>query len=261
MRRSSAGAQELKADGIKPLLADITKPNDLEKLPNDFDWVVNTVSSSKGALEEYEQVYLKGMRNLINRLRPQPPRKFVYTSSTSVYGQLDGSLVTEASVTDPASPTAQVLLKAERVLISEQRISAVILRVAGIYGPGRGYWLQQYLRGEASIAGGGTRILNMVHRDDVVGSILAALSGGKPGEIYNVVDDEPIAQIDLFRWLTATTGKAAPPTRGEVGAAHQKRALTNKKVSNQKLKTELGYRFKYPTFREGFMAEMKRAEL
>jgi len=88
---------ELRAAGIKPLIADITQAEALAKLPRDYDWVVNCVSSSHGGAEDYRRVYLQGMRNLVEWLGVAPLRRFIYTSSTSVYGQTDGSIVTEAS--------------------------------------------------------------------------------------------------------------------------------------------------------------------
>src|SRR5262249_21348469 len=87
VRRSSGAETELTAAGIHPLIADVTRSGDLAALPGTFDWVVNCVSSVKGGVEEYRQVYLQGTRNLIDWLLPLRPRKFIYTSSTSVYGQ------------------------------------------------------------------------------------------------------------------------------------------------------------------------------
>jgi nucleoside-diphosphate-sugar epimerase len=263
LRRSSAGAEELAAAGLKPLTADITQAADLARLPAPFDWIVNTVSSTRGGAEEYQQVYLRGTQNLIDWLAASPPRKFVFTSSTSVYGQTDGSLVKESSPTEPASPTSRVLLDAEHLLLKAARtrhFPAVILRVAGIYGPERGHLFLQYLRNEARISGRGERLINMIHRDDVVGVILAALRDGRPGEIYNAVDDEPVAQIHFFRWLSETLGKWMPPFATEAENAARKRGLTNKRVSNRKLKMELGYAFKYPTFRQGYTAEIQRLD-
>ena len=107
----------------------------------------------------------------------------------------------------------------------------------------------------------GQRILNMIHRDDVAGIIIAALKRGVPGQIYNAVDDEPVAQIDLFRWLSAALKRPMPPFAAEPDEAVRKRGLTDKKVSNRKLKRDLGYDFKYPTFREGFTEELRRLEV
>ena len=263
LRRSSAGDAEIAAAGLKPLVADITRPEDLSKLPGPFDWVVNTVSSSKGGEEEYRQVYLQGTRNLIEWLAPTPLKKFVYTSSTSVYGQADGSVVKESSPTEPSSATSRLLVETEKLLLDAAqagKFPPVILRVAGIYGPERGHLFLQYLRDEARIGGKGERILNMIHRDDLVSVILAALKSGRAGEIYNAVDDEPVAQIHFFRWLSETLGKWMPPFATEEENTQRKRGLTNKKISNRKLKMELGVALKYPTFRQGYTAEITRLD-
>ena len=141
-----------------------------------------------------------GNRNLIEWLRPAPPRRYVYTSSTSVYGQNDGSLVVE-TIPITADGNGQILVATENLLLaaasggasvpasasdegspgrSPHPFPSVILRLAGIYGPGRGHWLKQFLRGEARLEGNGSRFLNMIHRDDVVGAIIAALKVVRP---------------------------------------------------------------------------------
>jgi nucleoside-diphosphate-sugar epimerase len=261
LRRSARAEADLTAAGIGPLAADITLPEQLGRLPADYDWVVNCVSASGGGVQEYREVYLRGARNLVAWLAAAPPRKFVYTSSTSVYGQNDGSLVTETSPTEPAVETGKVLVETEKVLLDaaqQRNFPAVILRLAGIYGPDRGYWFKQYLKGEARIEGAGGRILNMIHRDDAVGAIISALEHGRPRGIYNVVDDEPVTQLAFFQWLSGRLGKDLPPSVPEDAEAVRKRGVTNKRVFNRRLKLELGYEFKYPTFRQGYTAELLR---
>ena len=263
LRRSASAEKELKAADLKPLVADITKPGDLVRLPRDFDWVVNCVSSTGGDAEDYRQVYLQGTRNLIEWLSAALPKKFVYTSSTSVYGQTDGSQVKESSPTDPVAETAKVLLETEKLLLAamaDRKVPAVILRVAGIYGPDRGHWFKQFLKNEARIEGDGLRFLNMIHRDDLIGCIIAALKNGRAGEIYNAVDDEPVSQANFFQWLAATVGKYPPPSVPENPVENRKRGVTNKRVLNRRLKMELGYQFKYPNFRKGYTAELLRLE-
>jgi nucleoside-diphosphate-sugar epimerase len=263
LRRSAGAEAELKSAGVKPLTADITKAEQLAQLPATYDWVVNCVSASGGGAEEYREVYLQGTRNLVEWLGAAPPKKFVYTSSTSVYGQDDGSLVKENSSTEPAVETGKLLVQTEQVLLAaarERKFPAVILRVAGIYGPDRGYWFKQYLSNEARIEGNGARIMNMIHRDDVVGAIIAALKSGRPGEVYNAVDDEPVSQLAFFQWLSGPLGKDLPPSAPEDAEVVRKRGVTNKKVSNRRLKMELGYQFKYPTFRQGYTAELIRLD-
>jgi nucleoside-diphosphate-sugar epimerase len=267
LRRSAEAENELKAAGIHPLAGDVTKPETLAKLPRDFDWVVNCVAAG-GNAENYRQIYLEGNQNLVSWLADSPLKKFIYTSSTSVYGQNDGSVVTEQSPAEPAADTAKVLVEAEKYLLDaaggsrgrspHQQFPAVILRVAGIYGPERGHWFKQCVKGEARIEGNGSRFLNMIHRDDAVGCIVAALKNGHPGEIYNAVDDEPVSQVVFFKWLAAGLGKPMPPVVSEDDAFVRKRGVTNKRVSNHKLKMELGYQLKHPDFRDGYGAEILR---
>src|SRR5262245_24236595 len=95
LRRSSAHDEKLKAATITPLHADITKPDTLVPLPGELDGVVNCAATSGGAAEDYRQLYVVGNSNLVDWLSGVPPRKYLWTSSTSVYGQDDGSLVTE----------------------------------------------------------------------------------------------------------------------------------------------------------------------
>jgi nucleoside-diphosphate-sugar epimerase len=263
LRRSASGDDELKAAGITPLHADITAGESLASLPHDFDWVVNCAASGGGSADDYRRLYLQGARNLIEWLFASPPKKFVYTSSTSVYGQNDGSLVKENSPAEPQADTAKVLLETEKALLDaalQKKFPAVILRVAGIYGPDRGHWFKQFLEDEARLDGKGERILNMIHRDDLVGVIIAALKSGRPGEIYNAVDDEPVSQLKFFEWLAASLDKPLPPTALEDAEVNRKRGVTNKKVSNRRLKMELGYQFKHPTFRQGYTAELIRLD-
>ncbi|HVV01492.1 MAG TPA: NAD-dependent epimerase/dehydratase family protein, partial [Verrucomicrobiae bacterium] len=228
-----------------------------QSIPAKYDWVVDCVSSSGGGAEEYRAVYFDGMRNLLARIGDSPPKKFVFTSSTSVYGQKDGSVATETSPAEPEAATARVLLDAEALLRDAARrlnFAALVLRAGGIYGTGRGYWLKQFLKGEP-VAGPASRILNMVHRDDVVGSIVAGLRNETAPQILNVVDDEPTTLADCFEWLSRFTRKPAPEII-EASAESRRRGFSNKRVSNALLKAQLNYRFKYPTFRQGFAAEL-----
>jgi len=263
LRRSAAAEAQLRAAGITPLAGDVTKPETLGALPPDFDWVVNCVASGGGDAASYRQIYLQGTANLLAWLAPQPPKKFLYTSSTGVYGQNDGSTVKETSPAEPEAETSRVLVETEKLLlaaVATQRLPAVILRVAGIYGPGRGYAFKQFLKNEARIEGDGSRVMNMIHRDDLIGCIIATLKNGRPGEIYNAVDDEPVTQTHFFGWLAATLGKNPPPSVPENPEATRKRGVTNKRVSNRKLKMEIGWPFVYPNFRIGYSAEILALE-
>lgn len=260
LRRSALAAAEFKQAGIEPLQADITRPEELDRLPRDFDWVVNCTASGGGDAAAYRQIYLEGNRNLLAWLSGTRLKKFVYTSSTSVYGQNDGSVVTETSPVEPEADTARVLVETENLLRQAARAGfpAVILRVAGIYGPARGHWFKAYLRGEARIEGEGSRILNMIHRDDVIGIIIAALENAAPGEILNAVDDAPVTQLKFFEWLAATLDRPLPPSVPVAAEVWRKRGATNKQISNARLHGQLRYAFRHPDFRSGYTVEIQR---
>ena len=182
LRRTPDGGNEIERAGIKPVIGDVTRPQDWKGLPPNFDWVVNAVSSSKGDLLVDRAVYVEGTRQLLEWLRMKSVRKYVSISSTSVYAQTDGSWVDEKSATEPASETGRILVEAEKLLLNAAAtIPLVILRASGIYGPDRGHLFQQYLRGEAEISGDAQRYLNMIHRDDLAGAVIAALERGRPG--------------------------------------------------------------------------------
>jgi nucleoside-diphosphate-sugar epimerase len=261
VRRTTQASTDLETIGVHMVAADISQAGPLDSLTGNFDWVVNLVSSDKGGPPEYRKVYIEGNRNFIEWARKQSLKKFVYTSSTSVYAQNDGSAVKESSPTEPTTETSQILLEAEKLVLSAApAVPVVVLRVAGIYGPDRGHLFKQYVKNEAKIPGQGARVVNMIHRDDLVEVIIAALKNGRAGETYNAVDDEPVTLLHFYRWLAETLGKWMPPFVAEEEAGERKRALTSKKVQNRKMKVELGVQLKYPTFRQGYTAEIRRLE-
>jgi nucleoside-diphosphate-sugar epimerase len=257
LRRTAIKDPDLLSAGVEMAQGDLADAATLRALNPGFDWVVNCAAASGGGAEDYRRVYLEGTANAIHWLEGGPVRAYVYTSSTGVYGQDDGSDVDESSAVEPESDTGKVLVETERLLLkaaAARKFPAIVLRVAGIYGPGRGYWMRQFLSGEAHIEGEGRLVLNMVHRDDVVGAIIAALADGKPGSVYNVTDNEPVTQRALFEWLARALGRPLPPAGS--GSSRARRMTTNKRVLNDRLRNELGYHFKQPTFREGLLKEL-----
>ncbi len=191
----------------------------------------------------YRKVYLDGARNLLETFSGS---KLLFTSSTSVYAQRDGSWVTEESETKPMRETSRVLLETERLVLAN---SGVVTRLAGIYGPGRSALLNKFLKGIAINDPENDRFINQVHRDDIASALLLLLSREAEGaQIYNVVDDQPILQSECYRWLAQRLNRPLPP----IGRSMQerKRGDSNKRVSNAKLRAP-GWTPRYPTFAEG----------
>lgn len=263
LRRTGSADSELVGAGIRPVRGDVTRAEDLARLDGNFDWVVNTVSSSRGGVEVYREVYLGAARNLVAWAPGRGVRVLAYTSSTSVYGQTDGSWVDESSPVEPAGETGRLLVDTEEVFLGAARsgiLSTVVLRVGGIYGPGRGHLFRQFLAGEARREPHGGRWINMIHREDVAGAVEAALRRGRPGTVYNAVDGEPVRQGDFLAHLARETGRSLPPEAGPAEATSvRKRGISNKRVSSRRLRTETEWIPDYPDFRQGYAGEIRSA--
>ena len=184
--------------------------------------------------------FLDGIANLQASFPGVP---IFFTSSTSVYGQTDGSVVTEESETSPDRETSRILVEAEKLVRDG---GGVALRLAGIYGPGRSIYLKRILEGTATIeAGDVSRHVNQVHREDIIGAILHTIEIGACGRCFNVVDDTPMTQREVYEELADFFQKPHPPESEP--DKNRKRAWTDKLVSNTALRAT-GWEPKYPSF-------------
>jgi len=240
--RSAESAASLSAKPYPVRGVDVSQLDRVAERAGMFDAMVHCASSSGGDAEMYRRVYLDGARNLLETF---PGSKLLFTSSTSVYAQRDGSWVTEESETKPMREASRILLETERLVLAS---GGMVARLAGIYGPERSALLSKFLAGTAMIDSENDRFVNQVHRDDIASSLLLLLSREAEGaQIYNVVDDQPILQSECYRWLAQRLNRPLPP----IGRSMQerKRGDSNKRVSNAKLRG-LGWTPQYPTFVE-----------
>lgn len=214
-----------------------------ETLPFSPDIIIHCASSSRGGADAYRSVFLDGIQHLQEAF---PGKPILFTSSTSVYGQTDGSIVTEDSPTNPDRETSQILIEAENRVVSQ---GGIALRLAGIYGPGRSIYLQRVLEGRATIEAGETsRFLNQIHRDDIVNAIRFLIEKSDPdcfGKIFNAVDDTPLTQRECYEQLAAFFQAPVPPEAPP--NKERKRAWTNKVVDNSALKST-GWTPQFPSF-------------
>lgn len=211
-----------------------------------YEFVIHCASSNGGGELAYEEVYVQGVHMMNTH---QPAARRILVSSTSVYGQTQGELVTEKSPAGPESPTSRILRRAEQMALAA---GAVVVRSSGIYGPKRGVLFEKFRRGQAVIEGDGMRWINQVHRRDLVAALVHLIDAGRPGEIYNATDDTPVKQRDFYAWCGKFISQPMPP-HGRV-SSERKRGLTNKRVSNAKLRAT-GWKPAYPSFREGLTAD------
>lgn len=237
---SVESATPLRAEGFPILVGDVSHAKAWTNVPSDVEAVIHCASSNRSGAAAYAAVYREGLRHIVRRF---PNARVLFTSSTSVYAQTSGEWVTELSPAEPTTETGLILREAEQLGLD---YGAIILRLAGIYGPGRGVLLERLKKGEAVIEGDGMRWINQIHRDDAASAAVHLLNHGQPGEIYNVCDNEPVTHYDYYRWMSEKLQLPLPPF-GPVNTA-RKRGLTNKRVSNAKLRA-LGWEPKHGSFR------------
>ncbi|MDR9380125.1 MAG: NAD-dependent epimerase/dehydratase family protein, partial [Natronomonas sp.] len=244
--------------GADAIEADVTDPGSLGAIP-DVDALVFSASSGGRGAAAAERVYVDGLRTVIETFgeRDSVPDRLVYTSSTGVYGDHGGDWVDEETPLSPTTDKTRVLAEAERIareLAQEYGIDGSVARFAGLYGPGR-YRLDRYLNGPVTEG-----YLNMIHRDDAAG-IVRFLLESTDEKLLLAVDDEPVDKWTFADWLADECGVERPPKRTKADRlddegltdAARRRILTSKRCSNERVRG-LGYRFAYPTYREGYRA-------
>lgn len=236
--------------GARAIAADLTDPEALSKLPRDVRFIVYLLSPDASTDDAYRAAYLTGLERLLasEAVRSSPLERILFASSTAVYGQTDGSLVDEDSPTEPAAFSGKRLLEAE-ARVHASGVPSVVVRFAGIYGPGRQRLLTSVRDGSATV-GPEPHITNRIHRDDCAGFLLHLLQLDNPDPLYIGVDDEPSDLRVVLEWLAETLG-APPPRTSDAGSGRERGG--NKRCSNRRLRAS-GYRLSYPSFRDGYGA-------
>lgn len=177
------------------------------------------------------------------------PAALVYLSSTGVYGARSGE-IDESTPVDESAHGAAARLETERRFRS---LGGVVLRCAGIYGPGRG--LHVRLReGTYRLPAAAGRRISRIHVDDLAQAILVALERAQPGEVLNVADDTPAPHEEVVTWLCARLGLPLPPTTPLEALPPTLRG--DRSIRNARLRA-LGWAPRYPSYREGFEAVLR----
>ena len=259
LTRNSASAVVLREQAIETVTADLASEAWHDQIEGGADLALNCVSSGGSSLESYRHSYVDGMASILAWARRRgPARTLLYTSSTAVYPQGGGAVVDESAETAATGAAAKVgdradvLLEAERLLWQNGGACArwFVLRLAGIYGPGRHHFVDQVRAGEAS--GLGENHLNLIHRDDAVSAIWACFTAapGIANEIFNVTDNEPAPKAEIAAWIAAQLRLLPPHFTGEPWPGRRSVTL-DRRIANTKLRQRLGWQPRYPTFREG----------
>ncbi len=238
-------------EGVEPLEADLAVPDSLTILSERrFRYVVIASAAAAYDAASYRRVYVDGLRNLLRSLRGEP--RLLLLSSTAVYHQHAGEWVDEDSPTAPGAFSGQLLLEAEALLREHAPGRSTVLRLGGIYGPGRERLLRE-VRDGVGCPREPLRYSNRIHRDDCIGILRFLIDrlecGAKLAPVYLGVDDDPAPIWEVRHWLAARLGITLDDALGGNGA----RMPGSKRCSNRRLR-ELGYQLLFPDFRAGYGA-------
>lgn len=256
LTRNAAQAEWLRRGGADVIVADLASDAWHAHPVRPFAGVVNCVSSGGGGVDGYRRSYLEGMQSILRWIEGvgTTTAPLVYTSSTSVYPHGGGEWVDETQDTGATEPTTEVLLETE-AHVRRWPGPQVILRLAGIYGPGRHHLLDQLRSGASELPGIGSFHLNLIHRDDIVAAVGCALSRAPDtlGRAFNVVDDHPTPKLEVVSWLAAKLGRPVPSFTGDP-APGRRRVVPDRRITNARIKQELGWAPRYPSYRDGYTA-------
>jgi len=274
LTRSEETARRFREAGLSPIVGDVMRPGTLV-FPEEVETCLYAVGLDRAAGFSQREVYVEGLQNVLNSVSFRPKR-LIYISSTSVYGQDDGEEIAEDSPTVPARENGRACLDAENLLrhqavgrhsVSAKPLSTVehsdhglpasksaipwnILRLSGIYGPGRLLARKEKLMAREPLNGNPDGWLNLIHVDDAVQAVLRCEAHPEAAnEIFLISDDRPILRKEYYSLLAKQFGSPAPVFQGDSSGL-------GKRCDNQKAREQLGFEPKYPSIAEGLPASV-----
>ena len=235
--------------GVKTLSVDVSEPETI-MLPEDIDYVVFCVAAPTFSDEGYRKYYQVGLRNILTLLKfhGHKPKRIIFVSSTSVYQQHDAQWVDENSVVEPLNFAGKNMLAAED-LLKEFEFPHTVVRLSGIYGPGRNKLINQAKEG-----GHCDPVpeiwTNRIHKDDAVAGLHFLLQRDFNNEalddLYLLTDKEPSALHNVLDWLKERIGDVELDRDGPAISRRGSKRCSSERLQN------LGFSFKYPTYRSGY---------
>lgn len=269
LTRNADTARHLRASGVDVVVADLAANEWHTQIDPRADFILNTVSSAGGGLPGYWHSYVQGTESVLRWAGEANEATYVYTGSTSVYPQRTGEIVDEEAPVGGGAESSAALLQAEELVRSANCFARwFILRLAGLYGPGRHYLLDQLRAGATEFPGTGTHRLNLVHRDDVAAAIMACFEAPDDvrDRVFNVAGDTAVPKAEVAAWLAGQIGVPPPRFVGDeegpaVDVTRRVRGrsgpVPDRVISNQRIKNVLGWRPQYPDFRDGYRAILR----
>jgi len=252
-------AAKLKEMGIRPLVANLNDPDELHDLPTAGALVFYFAPPPGGGITDPK------VRNFCAATTgARAPQRLIYISTSGVYGDCGGAMVTEETPGNPQTSRAKRRYDAEQILLrwgGEQGVAVIILRVTGIYGPGR-IPISRLLDGHPLLRLEESAPTNRIHADDLAQVCVAAAEKGEAGEIFNVSDGHPSTMTEYFLAVAELAGLPRPPL---VSMEEARRVMTplmlsylgeSRRMDNTRMLERLGGKLRYPTLAEGLPASL-----
>ncbi len=249
----------LAGTGIRPLVADLNDPEELRDLPTSGALVFYFAPPPGGGITDPK------VRNFCAVASGgRAPRRLVYISTSGVYGDCGGAVVSEETPVNPQTSRAKRRVDAEQTLLrwgAEQGVAVIILRVTGIYGPGR-IPVSRLADGHPLLRLEESATTNRIHADDLAQVCVAAAEKGEAGEIFNVSDGHPSTMTEYFLAVAEQVGLPRPPL---VSLEEARRVMTplmisylteSRRMDNTRMLKRLGVKLRYPTLAEGLPASL-----
>lgn len=281
--RSEERAESVRSTGAKAVVGDIRKEESLEESVGEADFVLHLATTFFGASQkEIDTVEYGGTRNLIKLCLKHPVKCLVFSGTHLVYGDTGGGVASESTLVDPGhlSPHPRARLAVEKLLLEaheKKGLPAIILRLSTVYGAeGRLIkGLVSMIRGETPFMfpGSGNATASFVHVADVAQAFVLALKKKPTGEIYNVTDDTPATWNQFLEAFAHSLDKRGPRHLPAAVALLYAKVLqmkdqllgqpvtispelikvwlVSRQCSNEKIKQQLGFAPRFPSFREG----------
>jgi nucleoside-diphosphate-sugar epimerase len=253
--RGEQGAARARSQGALPVLGDLDRRASLARLGGLADTVLHFAPPQRQGRHDLRT------RNLLAALArgKSLPRRLVYISTTGVYGDCRGGCVDECRRRNPTTPRAVRRADAEDALRRWGRSNGVavsILRVPGIYAPGR-LPLERLENRVPALRAEDDGYTNHIHADDLARIVCAALTHGRAGRVYNAADDTPMKMADYFDLVADHYGLERPrriswrEAQQEISPGMLSYMNESRRIANGRIRVELGVRLRYPGVKEG----------
>ncbi len=251
--------ERLAGMGMVVWQGDVTQPESLVGVASGIEYVYNLTSRSVLENGSVRHVFVDGNRNLIAACsRARTIQAYVFAGNAAPYGDQGDAWLTEDTPVAPCYPFGEVMIEAEQAimdLVRTHHFPAIILRVGTIYGPERDF-VDAVLSGTTMLIGDGANFVARIHIDDLIAVLDQVALHGQPGAIYNAADDEPARAAVLYGEVRQRLGMVPPRLFSKAGALFSGldssvvgMASASARLSNARIKHDLGLTLRYPSFR------------